>query len=69
MNEVLNVRVLPAFGLVRSGHFSWQECGGETHCWKEKDRGLLRECRETPALWDLVLQVPVSLLCIGLMEG
>lgn len=50
VNEVVNVRVLPAFGLVRSERFSWQECGGETHCWREKDLGLLGECRETPAL-------------------
>lgn len=69
VNEVVNMRVLPAFGLGRSEHFSWQEYGGETHCWGEKDLGLLGECRETPGLWNLVLQVPRSLLCIGLMEG
>lgn len=30
MNEVVNVRVLPAFGLVRSGHFS---TSGHTRVW------------------------------------
>lgn len=37
MNESVNVRVLPAFGLQRCECFTWQECGGETHCWREKD--------------------------------
>lgn len=50
MNEVVNVKVFRVFSLVRSEHFSWQGSGEETHCWREKDLGLLGECRETPGL-------------------